>query len=134
MMNSKLVSFDFDGTLVDDFYGEHNSQKETIQKICKDLIDNGHNVFIVTKRFGPEFSHLGKKNEHVEVHELAEKLGIRKENIHFTNREWKYYTLKRLNMNVHFENSEDEVYEIRRNVPSMTVVHIENPYWKDLKW
>jgi len=134
MMNSKKISFDFDGTLVDDFYGEHNSQKEEIQKICKDLIDNGHNVFIVTKRFGPEFSNSGKKNEHLEVYELAEKLGIRKENIHFTNREWKVVKLGQLDINVHFENSENEVYHIRESRPTMSVVHIEDPYWKALKW
>ena len=134
MINSKKVSFDFDGTLVDDFYGELNNQKDKIQKICKDLIDNGHDVYIVTKRFDEANKNYGKKNEHIEVFELAEKLGIKKENIHFTNRSWKYTTLKRLDINVHFENSEEEVHQIRTYTPQITAVHIEDPYWGDLKY
>ena len=134
MMNSKKVSFDFDGTLVDDFYGEQNHQKEKIQKICKELIDNGHDVYIVTKRFGEPNKMYGKKNEHIEVFELAEKLGIKKENIHFTNREWKYDTLKNLGINVHFENSENKVDQIKKFTSHITTVHIEDPYWSDLEY
>lgn len=128
------ISFDFDGTLVDDFYGEYNGQKEEIQKICMDLIDNGHEVYIVTKRFGEEYKDMGKRNEHVEVYELAEKLGIKKERVFFTNRHWKHEKLNALGINVHFENSEPEVDAIRLKTPNIRVVYVEDPYWRDLKY
>ena len=44
------ISFDFDGTLENDFDGTYNSQKEEIQKILIDYRLSGHNIFIVTKR------------------------------------------------------------------------------------
>lgn len=130
----KKISFDFDGTLVDDFYGEHNEQKEEIQKICKDLISDGHEVYIVTKRFGEEYKNMGKGNEHVEVYELAEKLGIVKERVFFTNRHWKYEKLGKLGIDIHFENSEPEVEAIKTRIPNITVVYIENPYWRTSRW
>jgi FMN phosphatase YigB (HAD superfamily) len=134
MMQSKKISFDFDGTLVDDFYGELNDKKDEIQKTCRDLIDMGHEVHIVTKRFDEANKNYGKKNEHVEVFELAEKLGIKKENVYFTNREWKYNKLKALGINVHFENSKNEVDQIRTYTPHITVVDVEDPYWRNLKY
>lgn len=133
-MKKVKISFDFDGTLVDDFYGEHNGQKEEIQKICRELIDNGHEVYIVTKRFGEEYKNMGKGDEHIEVYGLAEKLDIPKERVFFTNRHWKHEKLDKLGINVHFENSKSEVDAIRINTPHITAIHIEDPYWKDLKY
>ncbi len=123
----KKISFDFDGTLVDDFYGEHNAKKEDIQKLCKWYIDNGYEVYIVTKRFGEEYKDKGKTNEHVEVYELAEKLGIPKERVFFTNRHWKHEKLDKLGINLHFENSRPEVYAIKIHTPHINVAYIEDP-------
>lgn len=134
IFENKKISFDFDGTLVDDFYGELNNQKEEIQNICKNLIDNGYDVHIVTKRYGEIYKAYGKINEYIEVFKLAEKLGIPKSKIYFTNRDWKYTTLTRLGINVHFENSKNEVDQIKKYCPDTTVVHIEDPFWRDLKY
>lgn len=47
----KLISFDFYGTLVDEFGGHPmNSQKDEIQPLAKKYISQGHEVIIVTKR------------------------------------------------------------------------------------
>ena len=48
------ISFDFDGTLDNDFDGTLNPQKEEIQNICKQLIEQGKDVCIITKRYHPQ--------------------------------------------------------------------------------
>ena len=54
------ISFDFDGTLVDEFGGHpSNSQKDEIQGLAKKYLSEGHEVMIITKRFGPENADKG---------------------------------------------------------------------------
>lgn len=120
------ISFDFDGTLDDDFGGEPNPQKEEIQSICKKLIEQGKNVCIITKRYGP-CTGMGETDR---VYKLANELGVKE--IHFTNRELKDKKIKELGIGCHFENSEYEVEVIREASPSTLVVHVESPYWRDL--
>ncbi len=124
------ISFDFDGTLENDFDGTYNSQKEEIQKILIDYRLSGHNIFIVTKRYGPNFSEMGLGNEHLIVVNLAKKLGVSEKNIFFTNRDWKVDALKWLNIHKHFENSPVEV-EMISNI-GIEVVPVGDPYWRDL--
>ena len=133
-MDLKKYSFDFDGTLEDDFYGEPNNQKEEVQGICKNLVKSGQDVYIITKRFGETYKDYGKKNEHVEVYKLAEELGIPKDKVYFTDRDMKVGRIKQLGINVHFENSELEVNHIRAVTPDIVVVHVENPNWQDSKY
>ena len=56
------IGFDFDGTLDDEFDGGYNIVKEEIQSLAKKYVQDGHDVCIITKRFGPENSNLGVKN------------------------------------------------------------------------
>ena len=58
------ISFDFDGTLENDFDGTFNLQKIEIQQLAKKYLSGGHTVFIITKRYGPEMANHGLKNEH----------------------------------------------------------------------
>mgnify|MGYP006274091393 CR=1 FL=1 len=120
------ISFDFDGTLDDDFDGEFNSQKEEIQSICKRLVEKGKDVCIITKRYGPGTG-MGETDK---VYQLANELGIKQ--IYFTNRELKDKKIIELGIGCHFENSEYEVEVIRNASPSTLVVHVEDPYWRDL--
>jgi hypothetical protein len=128
------VSFDFDGTLDDEFGGIHNPQKLEIQKIAKSYIQEGHQVCIITKRYGPEMSNNGLGNEHSIVLNLAKKLGIKE--VYFTNREMKFSHILTLKIDRHFENSEYEVQLInqscKENDHTCLVVHVEDPYWRDL--
>ncbi len=129
------ISFDFDGTLVDEFGGHpSNSQKDEVQGLAKKYLSLGHEVIIITKRFGPENADKGIKNEHLEVQELAKKLGI--ETIHFTNREMKFSYIINLGVDRHFENDDYEVQLInqvcKERNHNCLVVPVEDAYWRDL--
>lgn len=129
------ISFDFDGTLVDEFGGHpSNTQKDEVQGLVKKYLSEGHEVIIITKRFGPENADKGIKNEHLEVQELANKLGIEK--IHFTNREMKFSYIINLGVDRHFENDDYEVQLIKQACKekghNCLVVPVEDAYWRDL--
>jgi phosphoserine phosphatase len=129
------ISFDFDGTLVDEFGGyPSNSQKDEVQGLAKKYLSEGHEVMIITKRFGPENADKGIKNEHLEVQELAKKLGIK--TIHFTNREMKFSYIINLGVDRHFENDDYEVQLInqvcKERNHNCLVVPVEDAYWRDL--
>ena len=126
----KKVSFDFDGTLWDEFDRTPNKQKDEIINICKRYIMMLHDVHIITKRWGPEHRNEGLKNECDIVLKVADIIGIKKENIHFTNRLWKDELIKKLGIEMHFENSDIEVKMIEKL--GVKVVPVEDPYWRDL--
>ena len=124
------ISFDFDGTLWDEFDRTPNKQKEEIIKLCKKYIMMLHDVYIITKRWGPQYKNEGLKNEHLIVYQVAEMIGIPKEKVIFTNRIWKADKIKEMNIDLHFENSEMEVKQIEEL--GIKVVPVEDPYWRDL--
>lgn len=102
--------------------------------MVKKYLNQGHEVIIITKRFGPENSDKGIKNEHLEVQHLAKKLGIEK--IYFTNREMKFSYIINLGVDRHFENDDYEVQLInqacKEKEHNCLVVPVEDPYWRDL--
>lgn len=120
------ISFDFDGTLDDNFDGTLNKQKEEIQKLAMKYVSEGHDVYIITKRY--------EGDETIKVRQLANSLGITK--IYSTNREMKYSYILGLGIERHFD---DESYEIdlikqfcRDRNHSCQVIPVEDPYWRDL--
>lgn len=128
------ISFDFDGTLNHPFgykiSGDINHQKDEICSLAKKYIHDGHSVFIITKRYGPEFSGLGLGNEHLEVYDLALRVGISRSNVHFTNREMKLEKIIYLKIDRHFD---DEKYECDLISGSdVEVIPVYDPYWRDL--
>jgi hypothetical protein len=81
------VSFDFDGTL----------ERESIQRYAKELVERGHEVWIVTSRFGDEERYktffmtttpVGLTN--ADLFDIAAKLGIPRERVHFTDMDDKW--------------------------------------------
>lgn len=125
------ISFDFDGTLEDEFGGfPINEQKEEIQSFAKKYIEEGHNVMILTKRYGPENSDKGLKNEHLVVFRLAEELGIKE--VNFTNREMKFSYINRMGIDIHFENDDYEVSLIKQACKNCLVIPVEESDWREL--
>lgn len=133
-INKLRISFDFDGTLEDEFGGIYNPQKSEIQSIAKKYLSDGHQVCIITKRYGPEMSTEGTGNEHLVVLKLAKELGIKE--VYFTNRQMKFSHILSLKIDMHFENSEYEVKLINQTCSEKNhkciVVPVEDEYWRDL--
>ena len=75
-LNKKLIyiSFDFDGTISDEFDNTINPQKEKY-KIARKYILDGHNVCIITKRYDYNNRHLSKINEYSEVIQSKQIIG-----------------------------------------------------------
>lgn len=133
-MSIMKISFDFDGTLDDEFGVYFNEQKEEMQNLAKKYISEGHDVCIITKRYGPEFSSYGLVDEHLVVFDLAKELGIEK--VYFTNRDMKFDKVIELKIDRHFENSQYEVDLINQKCQEFNhkcmVIPVEDPSWRDL--
>jgi hypothetical protein len=113
------ISFDYDGTTDDHFFGNINTLKEKIQELIVTFIEEGHEVNIVTRRYGEG------TEEHVKVFETAEKLGIPKENVYFTNRSWKFHKLNELKVDYHIDDDETDIFNIKMYCTN-TVGHLFN--------
>lgn len=103
----KKVSFDFDGNLDDHFDGSKNPHKKEVQELFKQLSENDEiDLHLITRRFGPEHSGEGLGNEHKKVFNLLDELNIvlPKEKIIFTNRDMKYSTILRLEIDIHLDD------------------------------
>lgn len=128
----KKVSFDYDGTLGDHFYGEENPHKEEIQELLVELVnDESFDVYIITRRFGPENSSKGATSEHEVVLNLLKTLNIQlpEEKIIFTNREYKYSLINKLNIDIHLDD--DREHELIKKFTKGSSVNIQHPKWRE---
>lgn len=91
-----IISFDFDGCLIH------------VDHLVKRFQQFGDTVFIVTSR-------VESKNNHQDLFEWAHDLGIKRENIYFTNNELKLETIRKLGIQLHFDDDSVEVDEINQN-------------------
>jgi hypothetical protein len=87
------ISFDFDGTLTEVKYFN----------LALGFINHGCDVYITTAR------HINKQNN--DVFALAERLGLPKEKIRFTNFESKLPYVK--NFDLHFDDDDIEIEDIK---------------------
>lgn len=99
--DANKVSFDFDDTL----------DKENVQQIAKRYLTEGKEVYIITRR---------QENDSKEVYDIAEKIGIKKDNVYFTNGKMKWETIKRLDIGLHYDNNPDEIRLINENTDAKT--------------
>lgn len=106
VMFANDVSIDFDDTL--------STQRG--QEMAKMLLDQGVNLFIVTRR---------SKSESEDVYKIAEELGIPKENIYFTEGAYKWETIKKLGIDEHIDNNEKELELIKKNLPNVKTLQFE---------
>lgn len=95
----KKVSFDFDNTL----------EFQSIQNYAKKLIEEGIEVHIVTSRY-EDLSKYSFECDHEDMFEVVNKLGIKKENIHFTNMEYKWrFFIKNPDFIWHLDDNGEEI-------------------------
>ncbi len=131
-ITGKKISFDFDGTLSDEFDKTLNLQKKEIQNVFKQLKEMGNDIYIITKRHSPKNGSMGKVNEHIEVLQLASEMGLPGKNVVFTDRQLKAETLIKMGINIHFENSDFELQYLNTFNHNVEVIMITDPYWRDL--
>lgn len=118
MIDDKFIfSFDFDGTL---------GQSKELQNFCKQFITLGHTVKIVTRRYEKGY------DEHQEVLMLAKELGIISENIHFTNRDWKFGHIKKIGIEYHIDDDYQDYYYILTHTTCIPIMFDEKSEWKDI--
>lgn len=127
------VSFDYDGTL-----GLHKS----IQKYAKELVDDGHEVHIVTRRYddpdkyGKLFCQVyGIKDiglEHKELFDVALECGILKKNIHFMNMSDKFeFFVKNAGFLWHLDDDNVECNDINKHTDTIGISCSNGANWKD---
>lgn len=102
------ISFDFDGTL----------SQESIQVLAETLNNSEFNeLFIVTSR-------VSKTEWNKDLFSVAEFLGIPRNHIFFTEGDFKWKTLKELNIELHFDDDYMEIKEAKQNGLQISIVHI----------
>lgn len=129
----KKVSFDFDGCLSDHFFGVLNLHKKEIQNLLVELVnDESFDVYIITRRFGPINCNKGQKNEHEVVLNLLNELNIQlpEEKIIFTNREYKYSFINKLDIDIHLDDDNRE-HELIKKFTKGSSVNVQNPNWRE---
>lgn len=92
------VSFDFDGCLTE----------TPMQVLCTKFLKLGAEVFITTSR-GTEMRG-GLKLDNTDLFQLADELGIKRENITFTNYDDKFKSVK--DCDLHFDDDDVEIFNI----------------------
>ena len=103
----KKVSFDFDDTL----------SYESVQKYAEQLIDLGIEIHITTSRFEDLSKYLPTvwPNGHGDLFEVAKKLYVPNERIHFTNFVDKWEFLKDTDFIWHLDDNPMELLFINQN-------------------
>jgi hypothetical protein len=92
----KKISFDFDGTL----------SRPDIQEIAKRKVaDKTNDVYIVTRRY--------KETESAYVYQIADEVGIKRDNVFFTDGKFKYITIALLDIDIHYDDKPAEIALIK---------------------
>ena len=123
------VSFDFDHTL----------SRKDVQTFAKELVSEGHEVWIVTSRFSDEAAKEKKwhwiEGQNQKLFDVAKDCGIKVENIHFTNMESKSLFLEGKGFIFHLDDDDIELMDILESNRSTEVkcfpVNVEHFEWKE---
>ena len=103
-MAIKTISIDYDGTL------------STLKgkELARRLISEGNKVIILTARQSYGYND--------DLYSIAEKLGINKSDIHFTNGQDKYNFVTRLHIDTHYDNNQEQVDKINENTTTKGIL------------
>jgi hypothetical protein len=127
------VSFDVDGTLNKHFDGGINPYEDAIRRLFVELVgSDDYDVYIITRRYGPEHANEGIKNEHATVFEMLEKLNIvlPKEKILFTNRKYKYSYINQLGIDIHLDDDSHE-HDLINRFTTASSIDVQKPDWRE---
>jgi len=119
------ISFDFDSTL----------DREDVQEFAKQLVKDGHEVWITTSRFDTESSlkkgwwWIEKNNQ--QLYDVAKECGIPKENISFTAMIDKIKFLEGKDFLFHLDDDEIELELIYDNGDPCVGVCVEMKDWRE---
>ena len=110
------VSFDFDSTL----------SKIKVQELARKLIDSGHEVWVVTPRISFKY---GIYYDNTDLYGVAERIGIKYDNVFFTEMNLKRDFLVANNFHVHVD---DDVHELNALVGTGVVgINVCRSGWKN---
>ena len=116
------ISFDFDNCL----------QHEYIQLIAERFIACGDNVFVFTSRRDGIYQNDIKIGiiDNKDLFEITDELGIKRENIIFTNQQPKIHKLIEYKINIHFDDDEIEIDDINKyNLETLKGILIGYKYY-----
>ena len=105
------ASFDFDSTL----------DIPSVQKFAKKLVRKGIEVWIVTSRVSERF---GNPNWNFDLFRVAREVGIKEENIHFTEGDDKWKFLKDKGFLFHLDDDCIELELLEENTKVVPISHL----------
>ena len=121
----KKVSFDFDSTL----------SRVDVQEFAKELINDGHDIWIVTSRCATEpalekgWYWVEKQNQ--ELYDVAELVGITRDKIVFTEHVDKIEYLFGKEFLFHLDDDEFELMAILESKDICKAINVEHFEWKE---
>lgn len=120
-MDTKIkVSFDFDGTL----------STEYVQEYAKELIDAGHEVWVVTTRYDENHKHRYELNPTLDdLWEVVDNLGIPRHRVRFTCMDFKNIYLDGTSFLWHLDDNEEEFSQARIHGCSVPMISVHGN-WK----
>ena len=116
------VSFDFDGTL----------SRPDVQEYAKELIERGIEVIVITSRFDEESKskHIYSSNPtNKDLYAITDSLGIKRENIYFTNMDDKVNYLHN-DIAWHLDDDEYELWEIFNSDLNVDDIDVKDDDWR----
>lgn len=114
------VSFDFDGTL----------EFQDVQNYAKELIDLGHEVWVVTTRWDENHKHKYFPNASLDdLWEVVDRIGIPRHQVRFTCMEWKYLYLDGSHFVWHLDDNPEEFSKAKANGCSVPMIQVDSNGW-----
>ena len=115
------VSFDFDGTL----------EFQNVQDYAKELIDQGHEVWVVTTRWDENHKHKYDLNPTIDdLWEVVDRLGIPRHRVRFTCMEYKYTYLNGTKFIWHLDDNPEEFSKAKTNGCNVPMIQVDSNGWQ----
>ena len=121
------VSFDFDSTL----------DRKEVQRFAKELVAEGHEVWIITSRRSNEDAALLDPwikdrviRSNKKLFRVADNIGIKREHIIFCNFAVKLNSIAGQGFAFHLDDDPDELMEILFSTDACKPINVDHPEWE----